>query len=64
LGYTQEELAEAARISISHYFNLKKAGKGARETVLGRRRIITVPDAEQWLASLAENAKTPAEEVA
>lgn len=46
--YSIEEFCEHNGISVTHYFTLKKNGKGPKEMKLGRRVLIT-PEAEaEW----------------
>jgi hypothetical protein len=49
--HTIPSFCAANHISVSLYFTLKREGKGPRETLLGKRVIITAAAARDWLAA-------------
>lgn len=51
LAYTIPQLCDAVGISRRHYFTLKAKGQGPTESRLGRRAVVTPPNATAWLKS-------------
>jgi hypothetical protein len=47
-AFTVPEFCAAHRISVAKYYEIKKAGWGPVEMVVGRRRVIAVESAERW----------------
>lgn len=45
---TIDEFCKEHKITRPHYYALKKQGKGPREMVVGRRRLITQEAAADW----------------
>lgn len=45
---TMEEFCERNRISVSHYYKLKRDGKHPREVKAGKRRLITQEAEADW----------------
>ena len=54
LAFSVPELAEAARVSERHIWALIASGRGPKTTRIGRRTIVTRPNALTWLDSLTE----------
>ena len=50
LAYTIDEFCASGHFSRSYYESEKRAGRGPKETYLGRAVRITPPNAEAWLA--------------
>jgi hypothetical protein len=50
IAWTVDELCAAGKFSRSYYESEKRAGRGPKETYLGRAVRITPPNAEAWLA--------------
>jgi hypothetical protein len=48
VAFTVAEFCFAHKISQAFYYELKRAGLGPREMVLGRRRIISGEAAAEW----------------
>jgi hypothetical protein len=51
LAYTVDEFCAAGHFSRSYYEAEKRAGRGPKETLLGRAVRITPANAEAWIAS-------------
>jgi hypothetical protein len=60
LTFSIPEFCLAARISEDFYYKLKRAGQGPREAKIGKRTLITVTAANDWLIAheLASNTTT------
>jgi hypothetical protein len=55
LGYSVKEFCAAVGISISYYYELKRAGLAPRTMQdLGSRQIISVDEARRWCAERTE----------
>lgn len=50
-AYTVEEFVAAYRISLRTLYRLWQEGTGPRRVRVGRRILITVEDAEAWMAN-------------
>jgi hypothetical protein len=54
VAYSIPEFCKAHRISQAFFYELKRAGLGPREMVLGRRRIISCEAAADWRRACAD----------
>jgi len=54
LGYSIQEFCAAVGISLSFFYELKKAGLAPRAMKLGTRRIISVEEAQKWCRERTE----------
>jgi hypothetical protein len=48
LAFTISEFCESHGISQAFYFELQKLGKGPRAMHVGRRRLISIEEAQRW----------------
>jgi hypothetical protein len=54
VAFTIAEFCNEHRISVSHYYDLRKEGLGPKEMVLGSRRVISAEAAAEWRRARAE----------
>src|SRR5215831_8329011 len=57
LAYSVSEFCQAARISLRLFFKLRSADCGPKETRIGRRVLITLEAASEWLRDEARHRK-------
>lgn len=61
LAYSVLEFAKATGLSKTFLYEQIKTGQGPRLTRVGRRTLITVEDAQNWLRSRSEDSESSKE---